>query len=76
MKFKVYDNGKPAKYPECKVNKKWSNNSFDTFQEALQYAHHWLGDFSPCDVSDSPIQLNEPYDYDGCGDTIEIKYEE
>ena len=44
MKFSVYDNGKPAKYPECKVNYSWDNNTFNTFEEAQKYARMWLGE--------------------------------
>ena len=47
VKFSVYDSGKPAKYPEHNVHPSWKNNSFDTFDEAIEYMHRWLGRQSP-----------------------------
>lgn len=44
-KFAVYDNGRPAKYPEIKVHKSWTNNKFNTFEEALAYTLNWLGPY-------------------------------
>lgn len=40
--FAVYDNNRPAKYPEIAVDKSWDNNTFATFEEAHKYVRHWL----------------------------------
>lgn len=43
--FKVYESGKLARFPECKVYESWDNCSFSTFQDALEYAQNWLGEY-------------------------------
>jgi len=75
MVFSVYDNGRPAKYPDSKVDPSWNNNTFDTFEEALEYAHMWLGPFGGSwDGMDGVVlELNVPWDYSGYGDVIEIR---
>ncbi len=73
-KFAVYDNGKPAKYPECNVHPSWDNNSFDSFEKAIEYTSTWLGMLGE-DFIYPTIKLNEPYDYSGYGDLIEIRAE-
>ena len=69
MQYCVYDNGKPARYPDCKVDDSWDNNVFFTFDEAFAYARNWLGewDMLPSDWNGSSL------DYSGAGDTIEIR---
>ena len=66
--FAVYDNGKPAKFPECKVDKSWSNNEFETFDAAVEYANKWLGPYGG-----ELLVLGKPNDYSGYGDVIEIR---
>lgn len=68
MKFRVLDNDIPAEYPYHKVDASWSNSTFPTFVEALNYAHKWLGVYSPGRI----LKLNQPYDYSGYGDCISI----
>ena len=72
VKFVVYDNNKFAKYPECNVHPSWSQCSYDTFEEALDYARRWLGMYGGGVV----LKVNEPWDYSGYGDTIEIRKED
>jgi len=48
----------------------WKNNKFNTFEEAIEYANKWLGEYSGVE-----LKLNTPIDYDGYGDTIEIREE-
>jgi len=44
--FRVYDNNKPARYPEYTVDPSWKNCDFETLEQATSYAIHWLGDWS------------------------------
>jgi hypothetical protein len=67
--FKVFDGGKPANYEHHKVHSSWQNCTFKSFVEALNYAHKWLGVYSPGKI----LKLNTPYDYSGYGDIIEIR---
>ena len=75
FRFVVYDNGKPARYPEFNVHPLWSKCVFNSFDEALIYVCHWLGAVSSASLPDnwngSPICYLRWY-----GDTIEIRKEE
>lgn len=66
--FAVFDGNKPAKYPEHEVDPSWSNNVFDTFEEARKYAWMWLapygGEYDGSSGVD--LKLNTPYDYSCC----------
>ena len=78
MKYAVYDNDKPAKYPECGVHPSWANNSFDTLKAAIEYADKWLGCYSPGVEILMSQAVNQKYEYNGFGDYrdyIEIKNE-
>jgi len=70
--YSVYDNGKPAKYPDIKVDMSWVNNKFNTFDEALTYARNWLGVYGEGVI----LKVNVEWDYSGYGDKILIKEEE
>lgn len=70
--YAVYDNGKPASrtgYPQITNINDWNTHRFSSIEDAVQYAHDWLGAWS------LPLKVNEPYDYSGYGDFIEIKRE-
>lgn len=67
--YTVYDNGKPAKYPDCKVHPSWDNCNFSTIEEARIYAQKWLGSYG----TGLELIVNIPSDYSGEGDTIEIR---
>lgn len=69
MKYKVYDNGRPCRFPECKVDPSWENNEFDTFEQAEMYACAWMGSMSP---GLGVLRMYVAYDYSGCGDRILI----
>ena len=71
MTYAVYDNGRPAKYPEVAVHSSWDNNRFDTFEEALDYARNWLGPYGEGVV----LKLGVSWDYSGYGDQIVIREE-
>ena len=75
MKYQVLDNDKPADCFNHKVDKSWNTNVFDTFDEALEYARAWLAPYGGSYDGKSGIVLkvNEPYDYSGYGDMIEIR---
>jgi hypothetical protein len=69
--YTVYDNGKPANRASYQSLRDpwWDNASFPTFQAAVAYARCWLGEWDTL-----PIDWNgSVYDYDGYGDTIEIR---
>lgn len=44
VRYAVYDNGTPARFPEKLVPPEWDNCEFDTIEEARAYAQEWLGD--------------------------------
>jgi hypothetical protein len=69
--FVVYDNNKPARYPEHNVHYSWQCNTYDTFEQALSYARKWLWPYGEGVV----LKLNKPWDYSGYGDMIEIREE-
>lgn len=71
MKYGVFENNKPCKYPEHKVDPSWNNYLFDTFREAQEYAIHWMGNWAPLDKD--VLELNTPYDISGYGDMLEIR---
>jgi hypothetical protein len=68
MKFQVLDNEVPAQYPYHKVDASWKDSVLKSYIEALNYAHKWLGLYSPGRI----LKLNQPYDYSGYGDYISI----
>ena len=68
-KYGVMSNGKPAKYPECNVDRSWKNNVFNSFTKAEEYALKWLGSYAP---SRGTIKLEVPFMYGGYGDYVEI----
>lgn len=70
--FQVLDNGRLAQYPDCDVDKSWSNATFDSNLEAILYARKWLGKAYHF-VLNKNFVLNTPVDYSGYGDTIEIR---
>jgi len=70
--FKVLDSGRLARYPECHVSPTWVSCEFKTFQEAFAYAKDWLGSFYSLPSNwDGSV-----YNYNGYGDTIEIREEQ
>lgn len=71
MMYTVYESGKPCKFPEHKVDPSWNNATFETLEEAIQYADNWLGIYGPFHI-DSDVNgiLVCNYQQD-C--TIEIK---
>lgn len=70
MKYQVFDNNKPADCHNHKVHKSWNNSIFDSFEDAVKYARHWLGNQFDC-ISDD--WDGKELEYSGCGDKIEIK---
>jgi len=66
MSYQVFDNDKPAEYPNSKFPE-WHNSRFDTFQEAIDYAKFWFGIYFPPDWKGDRI------DYSGFSDYAEIR---
>lgn len=69
--FQVFDNGKPAQYPDHKVHESWTRSAFTSFQEARDYAMRWLGEWAPLD--EDCIELGIPFDYSGLGDIVLVR---
>jgi len=67
--FAVYENGKPCIDVGLSVHKDWSNNEFETLEEAREYAKDWLGS----NYGGVVLDVGEVHDYNGQGDTIEIR---
>lgn len=71
-RYGVFESGKPAKFPECKVHPSWDNNVFSTVSAAEEYAIKWLGSFwDPKHRLMPSVKLNVPYDFNGYGDTLD-----
>ena len=81
--FRVLDNGKPAKYPDHKVDPSWDTCDYLTKVEAVKYGGKWLGMLSPFLEHEGGYHQREPmeeelgifdspYDYSGHGDIIQI----
>lgn len=76
MPYAVYDNEMPANSKIHTILKDpcWETHVFDTYLEAVQYADKWLGQYSPgTQILLEKLNYGEKYDYDGYGDTIEIR---
>lgn len=69
MAYQVLDNGKPADCHHHKVHFTWDQSTFDTLAGALAHARNWLGAHGHGVV----LKVNEPVDYSGYGDMIEIR---
>ena len=51
----------------------WAKSTFDTFEEAIVYTHHWLGVYSPGkEYLTEALQNQKRFDYSGFGDTVAI----
>ena len=68
MRYGVFDNNRPARYPEIKIHSSWKKNEYDTFADAHAYANKWLGEYGGV-----VLLANTPWDYSGYGDVIEIR---
>lgn len=68
--YQVFDNNKPAQYPDHKVHPSWNRSTFVRLGEARNYAIKWLGVHAP---EPEVLKVGTPYDYSGCGDMIVIK---
>lgn len=72
-RYAVFDNNKPASkigFPLL-LSDCWNSNEFETFAEALVYAKNWVDGFG--DTLPPDFAPDTKYDYDGHGDTIEIR---
>jgi len=71
--YAVYGNGKPAILKRSAI---WNKYKYDSLKDAIAYAHSWLSPvFSPGKANLKKLAIGKSYDYDGCGDTIEIRKE-
>lgn len=77
MTYKVLENGRAAIISDIEC---WSNNEFESTQDAAMYAHNWLGPYSPgLGVIWNLLDTNgyfPPFDYNGYGDTVSILKDE
>lgn len=51
--FKVYDNGKPAVFPQINPNITWGKFEYETFDEAVEYARLWIQGTRTLNLPDS-----------------------
>jgi len=72
IKFKLLDNGRPAKYPDIGVHPSWSSCEFNSYLECVKYADLWLGKLSPGVDKLVDLLLNNEYEYSGYGDSLKI----
>jgi hypothetical protein len=73
--WSVYENGKPAKYLLSYI---WNTYQYETLEEAVEYLRDWSGPYLKDIFPETIIKLcatGKPYDYNGYGDTFEIRYE-
>lgn len=72
--YQVFDHGKPA---DCHYHQNahslWDKSFFGDLEEALQYAHNWLGAWSPGIETLRNEAVGNVYNYNGYGDMIEIR---
>lgn len=78
--FQVFDGNRPADSriwgKHLRDGSCWNNSIFSTFDEALAYARKWLGPNhggSEDGKEGINLDVNQPYDYSGYGDVIEIR---
>ena len=64
-KFGVFLNGEPLSTRHAPFA-----NEFDDLDTALDYATGWCSGYG---LQKEALQLNIPYDYNGYGDTIEVR---
>ena len=67
--WEVFDNNRPAIINKDSKNG-WNNNFFREFADALKYAKSWLGEWDTLPEN----YCGEPYDYNGYGSMIEIRF--
>lgn len=73
MKWSVFESGRPADHSGFpQVHPSWNNSTFSSEKEARDYANLWLYGAGLKGFADH-IPLNEPIDFSGFGDTIEIR---
>lgn len=70
MPYQVFENDKPAQYPDIKVHSSWSQSKFSTLEEAQIYLNKWLG---PYGDPDDRIPLGKRFYYCGVGDFVVIE---
>lgn len=68
--FRVCDNEKPARFPECQIHSSWKKCDYELFSEAQKYANQWLGEHGPLPENFSP---DEKFFYGGGDDYIIIR---
>lgn len=72
MIYQVLDTGRPADSFHTSVKGKlWANSLFNSLVDAEQYVIEWLGGYGAPHILKEC--LNNPVDYSGYGDTIEIR---
>jgi len=61
--FYVFENGQRADSSHINILPKgfgWDKSEFETFDDALEYAIKWLGDY---EINKALLKLNIPYEY-------------
>lgn len=63
MKYQVFEGGKPADCFHHKVDSSWNKSTFDTFEEAIEYAEQWLHPF--VGKLGRVLKVNVPFEWYG-----------
>ena len=73
--YQVFEDDRPAQFPDFKVDPSWDKSVFPTFDEALIYARKWIYPYGGAVDGKEGVMLtvNVPYDYAGIGSYILIK---
>lgn len=70
LMYQVQENGSPAVIHQSNI---WNVCTFLTFEQAKEYAHHWLGQYVNYEQNVlTDQQLKDGYNYNGYKDTIKI----
>lgn len=71
--YQVLNNGRPADCNEFNVLSSLNQSIYINFDDAKRYAMKWVHEEDYDNVDWNNLKPNVPVDYDGCGDTLEIR---
>ena len=64
MKYQVFQDGKPADCHNFDVHESWSKSTYNTFDDAVAYAHRWA--YPSEDSSYHKMEIDTPIDMSMC----------
>ena len=74
-KYGVYQNDKPANCRNFNVDSSWCISEYKLIVDAIKYMNNWLGHYELKEYKNNPraMPMNTKIDFNGYGDTIEIR---